>query len=120
MTELPKLVLIGAGSAVFGLKALASIIRSERLRGLELWLVDIDESALELMTKLADKMNEAWGAEMTINSTTNRRAALPDADFVVVSVQVGPRETVWELDWQIPLRHGVRQLSRRVFYQSCR
>ena len=47
MTELPKLVLIGAGSAVFGLKALASIIRSERLRGLELWLVDIDESALE-------------------------------------------------------------------------
>ena len=109
MTELPKLVLIGAGSAVFGLKALASIIRSERLRGLELWLVDIDESALELMTKLADKMNEAWGAEMTINSTTNRRAALPDADFVVVSVQVGPREEVWEKDWKIPLKHGVRQ-----------
>jgi alpha-galactosidase len=24
-------------------------------------------------------------------------------------VQVGHRETVWELDWQIPLKHGVRQ-----------
>ena len=109
MIKPPKVVIIGAGSAVFGLKALASIIRSERLHGLELWLVDIDEPALELMTKLAETMNRAWGAEMTINSTTHRRAALPKADFVVVSVQVGPREEVWEKDWKIPLKHGVRQ-----------
>ena len=109
MTKPPKVVIIGAGSAVFGLKALASIIRSERLRGLELWLVDIDEPALELMTNLAEKMNVAWGAEMSIKSTTDRRTALPNADFVVVSVQVGPREEVWEKDWKIPLKHGVRQ-----------
>ena len=61
------------------------------------------------MTALADKMNQAWDAGMNIWSTTERTEALPDADFVVVSVQVGPREEVWELDWQIPLRHGVRQ-----------
>ena len=105
----PKIVLIGAGSAVFGLKALASVIRSERLRGSEFWLVDIDPEPLELMTALAEKMNTAWGANMTIRGTANRREALPHADFVMLSVQVGARETVWDMDLKIPLRHGIRQ-----------
>jgi len=110
MTKLrPKIVCIGAGSAVFGLSNLATIVRSERLRGSEIVLVDIDEAGLETMTKLAQLMNESWGAQMKIWSTTQREEALPEADFVVVSVQVGPREDVWELDWKIPLRHGVRQ-----------
>jgi alpha-galactosidase len=61
------------------------------------------------MTRLAELMNRQWGAEMRIGSTTDRRQALPGADFVVVSVQVGPREEVWEKDWRIPLRHGIRQ-----------
>ena len=109
MAELPKIVCIGAGSAVFGLSNLATIVRSERLRGSEIVLVDIDEDGLKTITALAQKMNEAWGAGMEIWSTTDRTEALPEADFVVVSVQVGPREEVWELDWQIPLKHGVRQ-----------
>jgi alpha-galactosidase len=108
-TKPPKIVILGAGSAIFGLGAMATLIRSERLRGAELALVDIDEPALETMTRLAEKMNLAWGAGMTITSTTRRAEALPGADFVIVSVQVGQRETVWEMDWQIPLRHGVRQ-----------
>jgi alpha-galactosidase len=104
-----KIVLIGAGSAVFGLSSLATLLRSKRLRGAEVWLVDIDEAGLETMNRLAEKMNQAWDARMSIHSTTHRRQALPGADFVVVSVQVGPREDVWELDWRIPLRHGIRQ-----------
>jgi alpha-galactosidase len=108
-TKPPKIVILGAGSAIFGLGAMATLIRSERLRGAELALVDIDEPALETMTFLARKMNQAWDAGMTITSTTRRAEALPGADFVIVSVQVGQRETVWEMDWQIPLRHGVRQ-----------
>lgn len=109
MVKPPKIVLVGAASAVFGLKALASVLRSERLRGCEFWLVDIDEEALELMTNLAQVMNKEWGAGIHIHSTTHRREALPNADFVVVSVQVGPREVVWEKDWRIPLKHGIRQ-----------
>ena len=109
MTMKPKIVCIGAGSAVFGLSNLATIIRSRHLRGAEIVLVDIDETGLETMTALAQKMNQAWDAEMDIWSTVDRTEALPDADFVVVSVQVGPREEVWELDWQIPLKHGIRQ-----------
>ncbi len=109
MAKPPKIVCIGAGSAVFGLSNLATIIRGQRLRGAEVALVDIDEAGLKTMTALAHKMNQAWDSQMTIWGTTEREEALPGADFVVVSVQVGPREEVWELDWKIPLKHGVRQ-----------
>jgi alpha-galactosidase len=109
MSKPPKIVVIGAGSAIFGLGALARIIQTERLRGAELAMVDIDAEALETMHAVAEKMNDAWGAGMTITSTTERKHALPGADFVIVSIQVGPRETVWEQDWRIPLRHGIRQ-----------
>ena len=109
MAKPPKIVILGAGSAIFGLGAMATLIRSPRLRGAELALVDIDEQALNTSAALARKMNAAWDAQMTITATTERTEVLPGADFVVVSVQVGPRETVWEMDWQIPLRHGVRQ-----------
>jgi alpha-galactosidase len=102
-------VIIGAGSAVFGARALAAILRSERLRGADLRLVDVDGPALELMTRLAEVLNREWGANVSIRGTTDRRAALPNADFVIVSVQVGPREEVWEKDWRIPLEHGIRQ-----------
>lgn len=109
MMKPPKIVIIGAGSAVFGLRALAAILRSERLRGCELQLVDIDEAALELMQHAAEVMNREWGTDAHIAGTSERRAVLPGADFVLLSVQVGPREEVWEKDWRIPLRHGVRQ-----------
>ncbi len=105
----PKIVIIGAGSAVFGQRAISAILRSERLRGSELYLVDLDEGPLELMTRLAELMNREWGSGATIRSTTDRRKALPGADFVIVSVQVGPREEVWEKDWSIPLEYGIRQ-----------
>ncbi len=105
----PKIVVLGAASAVFGHKALATVLRSERLRGAELALVDIDEPPLEVMLRLGERMNREWDAGIHLTATTDRRQALPGADFVIASVQVGPREEVWEKDWRIPLRHGLRQ-----------
>ena len=105
----PKIVVIGAGSAIFGLGALSTMMQSPRLRGAHIALCDINEAGLRTITALAHKMNEAWDAQITISSATERRELLPGADFVIVSVQVGPREEVWEQDWRIPLRHGVHQ-----------
>jgi hypothetical protein len=81
MAKPPKIVCIGAGSAVFGLSNLATIVRSKRLRGAELALVDIDEAGLKTMTKLAHMMNQTWDSQMTIASTTDREEALSGADF---------------------------------------
>ncbi|MBZ0306446.1 MAG: hypothetical protein K8I82_10295 [Anaerolineae bacterium] len=105
----PKIVVLGAGSAIFGLGALSTMMQSEQLRGAELALVDIDEPGLDTIVKLATMMNETWASGIQLSASTNRREVLAGADIVLVSVQVGPREEVWEMDWRIPLKHGVRQ-----------
>lgn len=105
----PKIVVIGAGSAAFGLGALSTIIQHPAMKGAQLALCDIKAEGLAVIRQLAQIMNRAWDAEMSISSSTERRELLPEADFVLVSIQVGPREEVWEQDWRIPLRHGVRQ-----------
>lgn len=105
----PNIVVIGAGSAIFGTGTLATLLRSPALHGATLSLCDLNAATLETMHRLAERMNAEWGAGFTIRAGTDRRALLPGADFVVVCIQVGPREVVWRLDWEIPLRHGVRQ-----------
>src|SRR5205823_3874263 len=46
------------------------------------------------------------GASFTIESTTDRREALPGADFVILAVEVA-RFDAWAKDWEIPIAHGV-------------
>lgn len=104
-----KIAVIGAGSASFGLNTLATILRSERLHGSTLALIDIHAEHLETITALARRMNQAWDAGFRIESATNRTAVLEGAEFVILSVEVGPREDLWRLDWEIPLKHGLRQ-----------
>jgi len=57
-----KIVVIGAGSASFGLSTLATIMRSQALRGSTLGLVDIDRQGLETMSALGIRMNREWDA----------------------------------------------------------
>lgn len=105
----PRIVVIGAGSAIFGTGALATLLRSPALRGSTLGLCDINGATLETMHRLAERMNAEWDAGFTISASTRRRDLMAGADFVIVCIQVGPREVVWRQDWEIPLRHGVRQ-----------
>jgi alpha-galactosidase len=104
-----KIAIIGAGSASFGPTTLATIIRDPRLRGSELALVDLNEQSLNNVIRVAERMNEAWAANMTIRASTNRREVLAGMNFVIVSIEVPPREELWRMDWQIPLKHGLRQ-----------
>lgn len=104
-----RIVVIGAGSASFGLSTLATIMRSQALRGSTLGLVDIDRQGLETISALGVRINREWGAQMTIESSTERADLLSGADFVILSIEAGPREALWRQDWEIPLRHGLRQ-----------
>ncbi len=104
-----KIVLIGAGSASFGLGTIGDIINTPGFKGSTVSLVDINREALETIATLARKMNEAAGAGLTIEHTTDRREALPDAEFVITSFEV-EREKLWKLDFEVPLKHGVKQV----------
>ncbi|GGJ02652.1 alpha-glucosidase/alpha-galactosidase [Alicyclobacillus cellulosilyticus] len=104
-----KIVVIGAGSVSFGPGSLRDAMQMPELRGSQLILVDVDETNLELMTRLARRMNDEAGTGLIIEGTTDRRRALPEADFVITSVAVR-RDELWRLDWEIPRRHGIRQV----------
>jgi len=104
-----KIVVIGAGSAIFGLNTLAALMCSERLHGSHLALVDINAEALDNMSRLAQRFNREWNAQMTLTTHTQHVEALDEAEYVVLSIEAPPREPLWRSDYEIPLKHGVRQ-----------
>ena len=104
-----KIVVIGAGSASFGLNTLSALMRGEKLKGSHIALVDRNPEALGIMAGLAERLNRDWDAEMTLTRHTHHGDALDGADFVVSAIEVPPREKLWQQDYEITLRHGVRQ-----------
>ena len=104
-----KITVIGAGSASFGLNTLAALMGSERLRSGHLALVDLNAESLALVGRLAERLNREWDAEMVITTHTHHAEALEGAEFVVLSIEVPPREELWKSDYEIPLKYGVRQ-----------
>jgi len=57
-----KVVIIGAGSASFGLETLSALMNSAKLRGSHLALVDRNPDALDLMARLAGlRLQNRWG-----------------------------------------------------------
>ncbi|MBS7642856.1 MAG: alpha-galactosidase [Candidatus Bathyarchaeia archaeon] len=103
-----KVALIGAGSYVFGLRLAVDLISYPELKGLVLSLMDIDRDRLEFTTKLVKIAAEQSKAEVGIHSTTDRREALKDADYVVTSIRAGGMEAT-RLDLEIPAKYGIEQ-----------
>jgi alpha-galactosidase len=109
MSHPTKIVCVGAGSYSFGLSTLVSLLRSPVLKGSELVLVDRNEAHLEVMFNLISWLNDAWGSQMHLSASRHHHDALQDAKFVINAIEVGPREGLWESDYTIPLKYGVRQ-----------
>ncbi len=109
MTLPTKITVIGAGSASFGENTLSAIIRSKKLRGSTLALVDRNAGSLDIIHRLAERLNREWDAQFKISAHTDHCEALPDSEFVVNAIEVGARENLWKNDFEIPIRYGVRQ-----------
>lgn len=103
-----KMVIIGAGSAMFTRGLVADLIQFPGGRAWELGLVDIDALALTTAEGLCRKMVRAKKAPIEINTSTDRRVVLPNADVVVSTIGVGGRRG-WEADVFIPRKYGVFQ-----------
>jgi alpha-galactosidase len=82
---------------------------SKKLRGSSIALVDRNPSSLDIVKRLADRLNREWDAQMRISAHLHHRAALEGASFVVSAIEVGAREGLWRRDYEIPLKYGVRQ-----------
>lgn len=110
MTKRPKVTVVGAGSAVFGLSTLVGILKHKDLEGIELFLHDVNSEGLEKIHHLAIKLKAALKKDIEIQSSTNRKKALEGADFVVLSVAVD-REKCWKLDREIALKYGINHYA---------
>tara|TARA_B100002051_G_C16706707_1_gene624207 strand:- start:223 stop:1536 length:1314 start_codon:yes stop_codon:yes gene_type:complete len=105
-----KIVLIGAGSTQFGLGTVGDIFKSKILEGATITLHDINPEALKNTKKIADKYKNELNVNVTIEATTNLQDALKNANFCIISIEVGDRFKLWEEDWKIPIEHGSRQI----------
>ncbi len=104
-----RIVLIGAGSANFGMGTIADVLSSAPLarHDVTLALVDIDAAALDKAARLAEMVRAYRGSQVRIEATPDRREALRGADFVITAVTRN-RMPLWEQDFRVPLAYGFR------------
>jgi alpha-galactosidase len=101
-----KIVLVGAGSYVFGRDFIADIMLFPKLGGSTLTLMDIDKERLDLAAAFAGRLVEQNKLNLKIESTTDRRQALDGADFVITSIRAGGWKAQQVLR-EITLKHGI-------------
>ncbi|MCE5258380.1 MAG: hypothetical protein LLG44_04875 [Chloroflexi bacterium] len=102
----PKIVLIGAGSAMFTQGLVAELISSGQ--EWQLGLVDIDPQALQVAEGLSRQMIELKRAPISLMASLGRRELLPHANVVVTTIGVGGRNA-WLQDVQIPRKYNIYQ-----------
>ena len=105
-----KIVLIGAGSKQFGYGVLGEIFTSRSLKGAEIALVDINGKALSEVAATAAAFVQNKRLDFKISSTRDRCEVLANADFVIISIEVGDRFALWDIDWKIPMQYGISQV----------
>ena len=105
-----KIVLIGAGSTNFGLGTISDIFKSKFLEGSTIVLHDINPKTLINTEEIANKYKEKLGVNFSIVATTNRKEALKDATFCIISIEIGKRFDLWDQDWKLPLQYGIKQV----------
>jgi alpha-galactosidase len=103
-----RVTVIGAGSIGFTRRIVRDILCVSEFRDVELRFTDINERNLDMVYRLCSRDLEASGLRAKLSPTTNRRAALEDADYVFCVVRVGGLEA-FATDIEIPLRYGVDQ-----------
>lgn len=109
MTLPTTITVIGAGSASFGENTLSAIMNSKKLRGSTLRLVDRNPQTLDIVQRLANRLNVEWDAQFKISAHTSHKDALEGAQFIVSAIEVGPREELWKQDYALTIKHGLHQ-----------
>ena len=105
-----RIVLVGAGSAMFGLGMLGDVLKCRALEGSTVVLHDINPQALETVEGIAQRYIREKELPYTVAATTSLQEALPGAGFCIIAIEVGNRYELWEQDWKIPLQYGIRQV----------
>lgn len=103
-----KIAVIGAGSVGFTRKLVTDILSVPELGDVEFALTDISEHNLTMVRQILDRMIAASDIPARITATTDRRAALEGARYVINCTRIGGLDA-YRHDIEIPLKYGVDQ-----------
>ncbi|MBI2939453.1 MAG: hypothetical protein HYY04_03365 [Chloroflexi bacterium] len=103
-----RIVLIGAGSVVFGGGLIAGAIRRGELSDATLVLLGHTPGRLELTRALATRMIVEAGVGLQVEATLDPAEALDGADFVISAISVGGL-AARRIDVEVPLEYSVVQ-----------
>lgn len=105
-----KIVIIGAGSQIFGRRSIVDILLEKSLQNqpLEVVLVDTNNQKLDLMHRFALQVGEALHSQAKVWATTDRTQALLGATHVFIAVS-SHRYQLWEQDFRVPYAYGFKQ-----------
>ena len=103
-----KIAIIGAGSIIFATTLLNDMLATKCLDGSTYALMDPSASKLEKVEKWVKNVIAKQNIHSNVYSTTERRDALKDADYVLAVFQIGGMDA-YKLDYEIPLKYGVDQ-----------
>ncbi len=104
-----KIVFIGAGSTVFAKNIMGDILSFPELADSTITLMDLSEERLRTSKIVAHKIAESLKISPQIEVSTDRRAALKGADYVVCMIQVAGYKPGTAVDFEIPKKYGLRQ-----------
>jgi len=106
--------IIGAGSVAFSMSFIRDLCVTESLWGSKVTLMDISKDRLNMIHNLTVRYMKETKANLKIETTTNRKDALDDAEFVLCTVKVGGYQPM-ETEREIAERHGYyRGIGDRV------
>jgi alpha-galactosidase len=104
-----KITFIGAGSIGFTRTLVRDLMTVPELQGcLDLSFTDINAQNLDMVRQLCQRDLDHNKVAITIQATTDRRAALKDSDYVFCVARVGGLEA-FATDIDIPLAYGIDQ-----------
>lgn len=104
-----KIVIIGAGSFNFTRAISRDILTFPALADSKLVLVDIPEGEEYMLAaeRIVEKTIKQGGYPATVEATFDRRAALKDADAVIITIRNDLTIDAWEPDLTIPKKYGI-------------
>ena len=105
-----RITLIGAGSTVFAKRLIGDILLTPELRGVvAVMLHDIDTDRLKISEIVTSRLAKSLNLNISIQASTDRRAILREADYVILMMQVGGFRPATVTDFEIPKKYGLRQ-----------
>jgi alpha-galactosidase len=103
-----KMVLVGAGSAMFTQGIIIDWIRQQPEGDWEIALVDINPVILEATDKMVRRFMSVADRPAKITASVERKDVLDGATIVICTIGVGSRRA-WEQDVFVPRRFGIYQ-----------